>query len=264
MKVVQYCFVAALFLILLSLPAFAVDAGNGTEEGTYPVLITVQLQALLDNTTTLEDIPRIALCINDPNQGEWSLASGKAILEPETPLNSTDQFRIASITKTFTAAAIMILAEDELLNLDDPISDYLPKFNIQNDINITIRMILSHRSGMRDHNNDIDYVKIIVYQDPLQVFTPQELVRASIDAGTNFPPGSDFKYCDTGYTVLALIIENVTGLPYSEFIQTRLIEPVGLNNTFVAYDAQIPSPHAHGYVDFEGNGTLQDWTYVHQ
>jgi putative CocE/NonD family hydrolase len=210
-----------------------------------------QLQAMLQAQTD-QGIPSMSLYVNDPNQGEWSLSSGLA---------PTARFRVGSVTKTFTAATVLSLAEEGLLGLDDSIEKYLPDM-IPNGKNITIRQLLNHTSGLDEYLKAID-----VYDDIERVWTPKELVAAGVSLGPLFAPGENWMYSNTGYIVLGLLIEAVTHSSYEQAIQTRFIEPLGLTNTLVpkAEEADmIPGNHARGYWDYDEDGELDDVTEINQ
>jgi D-alanyl-D-alanine carboxypeptidase len=179
-------------------------------------------------------------------------------------------FRPASITKTFTAAAIMLLHQRGELNIDDLVTaraprkgiTYLPDsndYNIPNKNSITIRSLLNHTAGVFDiENNDIpaqapcpfagmDYIGDIADQNPSHQFTFDELagVVAACQIKSSDPWQHEFHYSDTGYSLLGKIIEQVSGMSYSDFILNNLVKPNGLNNTFSphnAFDTAMPEP----------------------
>ncbi len=187
-------------------------------------------------------------------------------------------FRIASVTKTFTAAGIMLLNQKGLLNINDKITDNIPGTNIPYlpdaaayDVpykkDITIRMLLMHRAGIFDiTNNDIpdnkfsrgrpyagkDYLGYMLGIDERHTFTFDELV--GIDAKNQlsfFEPGSAYHYSDTGYSMLGKIIERVSGKTYADFVKEELLVPNGLNDTSVPWegsDRALPKPFVKGYV----------------
>ena len=246
--------------LLLLLAVSLSGCGNDSDTG-----IQGKLQDLLDRVVSEKNIPGVVLQVVDASQGEWSLASGVADIETQTPMKPTCRLRVGSTTKTFTAAAIMLLQQDGLLHLDDPIANYVPELHIPLDSVITIRQLLHHSSGLADYSNDTDYCNNILDEDLLHHFTPEELVQVSIDAGSRFYPGTQFKYCNTGYLLAVLIIDkaNDDGLTYPEFIRTNFIEPLGLSDTFVAMDEKIPGNYAHGYIYSDTEG-LQDTTVINQ
>ena len=195
------------------------------------------------------------------------------------------RFRIASNTKTFTAAAIMLLHQQGLLNIDDTIGSLIPgtgapyvpntaPYNIPHKGSITIRQLLSHTAGVFDVTNakipaacpapyaDQDYGDYVMATDPNHPFTPAELVgvvaTCQIDSGA---AGAQYHYSNTGYSLLAVIIERVSGLPYDQFVTLNLLIPNGLSSTSIPMlgnDRTIPPPFNPGYL--YAGGVLADVT----
>ncbi len=215
-------------------------------------------------------------------EGNYFASSGMA------PGNGPDtHFRVASITKTFTAAAIMLLNQQGKLRIDDTIvspmpgqsAPYVPdsaEFNIPYKSRITIRQLLAHTAGVFDVTNEaipatcpVPYANknypLYVIQElhvPNHQFTPEELVGVVAKCQLSyFAPASGHHYSNTGYSLLAIIIQQVSGMSYDQFILQNLIAPNGLSTTSVpmlATDQSLPSPYASGYV-YEG-GAVTDVT----
>ncbi|MCE1247617.1 MAG: beta-lactamase family protein [Firmicutes bacterium] len=188
--------------------------------------------------------------------------------------NENTHFRAASITKTFTSAAIMLLQQRGLLNIDDKITGnipgksepYLPDtsdYNIPYKSEITIKQLLQHRAGVFDVANDNipedsnvpyagqNYLVYVLKQDPYHTFDVDELAGVvavnGLYAGT---PGEKFSYSDTGYSLLGRIIERVSGMSYGDFVTSNLLETNNLNNSTLPWkgtDQTIPSPFITGY-----------------
>ena len=190
-------------------------------------------------------------------------------------------FRAASTTKTFTAAAILLLEQEGRLNIDDRIisnipgtsSPYIPdspEYNIPYRDQITIRQLLGHRAGVFDVSNSaipetvsadyagkvyVDYIKEDLGQTEHN-FTTEELVGVAAEYQLSyFEPGSGYHYSNTGYSMLGKIIERVSGMDYASFIKEKLLIPNGLNDTTFpsnGTDRQIPPPYAKGYSIING------------
>ncbi|MFA5112900.1 MAG: serine hydrolase domain-containing protein [Candidatus Margulisiibacteriota bacterium] len=188
-------------------------------------------------------------------------------------------FRGASTTKSYTAAAIMLLHQQGKLNIDDLITANIPgstepyvpntaNYNIPNKNAITIKLLLNHRAGVWDITNQdipstetepyagynyLDYVKGI---DPEHTFTCDELVGVVATCELcNFTPSASYEYSDTGYSLLGKIIERVSGLRYDQFMQANLLIPNGLTKTSFPYlgtDRTIPTPFETGYQYLSG------------
>jgi D-alanyl-D-alanine carboxypeptidase len=224
----------------------------------------------------------IAVYLETPT-GNYYASSGM-----DSAVNQNTRFRIASNTKTFTAAAIMLLQQNEQLNIKDTITSLIPgkgipyvpdtaEWAIWKKADITIEQLLSHTAGVYDvDNNDTlstpctaplytgnNYALCVLANDSEHEFTPGELV--GVDAATQlhfFNPGDvNYHYSDTGYTMLAEIIERVSGKSYDQFIMQNLVNPNGLTSTSITmlgWDQTIPAPFNPGYV-YE-NGVMTDKT----
>jgi len=222
-------------------------------------------------------------------KGEYLVSSG---ISPVVAENS--HFRIASNTKTFTAAAIMLLYQEGKLNIDDFITGtftgtnvtYLPEtpdYDLPFKSRITIKMLLQHRAGVFDVTNTgipitinkpyagqiyPQYVRRLPGQN-FHTFTFDELIGiVSANDLYYFVPGKDFHYSNTGYNVLGKIIERASGMSYSDFITTRFIEPLQLNNTKAVWkgtDITIPSPEIKSYLNLNGtdSNTTEDNMSAH-
>ncbi|MFP4064369.1 MAG: serine hydrolase domain-containing protein [Bacteroidales bacterium] len=174
----------------------------------------------------------------------FSRSFGFADFRNNTPLNPETPFQIASISKTFTAAAVLLLQEKGRLNIDDPVKTYIPEFPYED---ITVRMLLTHTSGLHNYMYLVErYWKQETppdNEDMLELFVRHQ-------SGLNFRPGTRFGYSNTGYAFLGLLIERVSGKSYADFLKEHIFDPLGMPNTF-AYDLhshkQARSDRAYGF-----------------
>lgn len=177
-------------------------------------------------------------------------ASGLADLEFEAPADTETIFRIGSVTKQFTAAAIMKLVERGELALDDPISDYLPDFDAGGRT-VTIRQLLNHASGVPSYTSQPDFFP---KGAPLDL-SHEELLAFVADVPFDFEPGEGWNYSNTGYYLLGMIIEAVDGRSYAQFVQDELFDPLGLTRTRYGSERDIIPNRAQGY-DLGPDGEL--------
>jgi CubicO group peptidase (beta-lactamase class C family) len=164
------------------------------------------------------------------------------------PIDAKTNFRLASFTKQFTAACIMLLAHDGKLHYDDHLPDIFPEFPAYGK-SITIRNLLNHTSGLKD------YGELMMKQYPN---TPEDKVPQILDAGVlkileqqtsgEFPPGSKWEYSNSGYAVLAMIVEKVSGQPFGQFLHDRIFVPLKMNHTLAYEKGKNEVPHrAYGH-----------------
>ena len=158
----------------------------------------------------------------------------------------SDRFRIASVTKSFVAAAVLQLVGEGRLRLDEPVERRLPGV-VPDGLSITIRQLLNHSSGLFDYDEDTAWIKAR-FANPARVWTPRELVRIAVRHRPHFPPGSSWRYSNTNFVVLGLLLERVTGKPLGEVLRTRLFAPLRLTATSYPLRTALTGAYAHGYL----------------
>ena len=171
---------------------------------------------------------------------------GKVHLNNNEKVNNQTPLHIASVSKTFTAMAVLKLYQDKLLNLDDPFSKYFQKFNYPG---VTIRTLLNHRSGLPNYVYFMDELgwknKTVTNQDVINTLIQQKSKLKKIEL-----PNRRFYYCNTNYVLLALLIEKITNKSFSEHLKQTIFEPLQMNHSFVYSDADSsktnPSFDEHG------------------
>lgn len=171
------------------------------------------------------DEPGAAILVQ--HRGETILRQGYGLadLEDGTPIAPDMVFRLGSLTKQFTATGILLLEQEGKLSLQDDITRILPDFPT-GDHEITIEHLLTHTSGIFSYTDDQE-----VMQTVARDWTQDEVVAVFKDKELKFEPGSDWSYSNSGYFLLGMIIEAVTGTSYADFIRTRICEPLGLSDT---------------------------------
>jgi CubicO group peptidase (beta-lactamase class C family) len=168
-------------------------------------------------------------------------AYGLANIEWDVPLNPDAVFRIASLTKQFTAVAIMMLAERGLLSIDAPMETYLTDWPARGR-HVPVRRLLNHTSGVWSHDSTrIDRTK---RPDP----TVEEVIELIYDQQFEFEPGDRYSYNNSGYLLLGAIIKAVSGKPYADFLRDEIFTPLGMTRTGVLRHEAITPRRAYGYV----------------
>ena len=170
----------------------------------------------------------------------YTKAFGMGNLELETKLNTNSVFQIGSMTKQFTASAILQLEEQGKLKTSDAISKYIPTY--PNGDHITIHHLLTHTSGIKD------FTKMKALTDIAQKeMTPEQMVYFFKNEPADFAPGEKFEYNNSGYVVLGHIIELASGRTYEEHIQKNIFDKAGMTNSTYASDRKIIKKRAFGY-----------------
>jgi D-alanyl-D-alanine carboxypeptidase len=171
--------------------------------------------------------------------------------DPSVAMRATDRFRVGSVTKTFVATVVLQLVAEGKLGLDDPVDRRLPGL-LPDGGSITIRELLNHTSGLFDYSDDDAWTGQVIAQ-PDRRWSPRELVAIATSHAPLFAPGTSWRYSNTNYVVLGLVVEAVTGSTLGDQLRSRVFEPLGLTATSFPTETAIEGAHAHGYV---GSGTL--------
>ena len=193
------------------------------------------------------DAPGAAVIVVQKGEILYRGARGLANLELGVPLRPESVFRIGSVTKQFTAAAILLLAEEGKLSISDPITKFLPDYQVQGRL-VTIQHLLSHTSGIPN------YTEVPAWRATLRNdVSVQQLVDIFQDKPFDFAPGERWKYDNSGYILLGAIIEKISGEKYADFLRTRIFEPLGMKNSRYEDLARLVPGRVAGYMR-EGTG----------
>lgn len=172
------------------------------------------------------------------------LCKGYGQANISVPNTSQTIFPVASITKQFTAAAIMLLVEEGKIHLNDSINKYLPtRFYTDEWEDVTIEHLLTHTSGIPNYAEWEDY------WDICKDLTVDKIIQDVREEGLQFPPGSNYSYSNTGYTLLGKIIEKQGEMPYKDFIKSRLLIPAGMTSSGIQDQNHAP-PAVHSAMGF--------------
>jgi CubicO group peptidase (beta-lactamase class C family) len=163
------------------------------------------------------------------------------------------KFRIASLSKQFTAACILLLQERGRLNVHDPISRYLSDLPAAWQA-ITIHQLLTHTSGIHDYTSSPEMPKL-----NRTGATPQQMIALVADKPLDFKPGTNWGYTNTGYILLGMIIEKVSGQPYANFLQSNIFEPLGMGHSGYDRARDITKERASGYQIIDGHVVNADF-----
>jgi D-alanyl-D-alanine carboxypeptidase len=166
-------------------------------------------------------------------------------------------FAIGSVTKNFVAALTLTLVEEEVLSLDDPLSKWLPSYPYV-DGNITIRQLLNHTSGLYMFWDNQEIWDDLI-ADRTKFFTPEEVLGYIKEP--DFEPGEGWRYSNTNYLLLAMIINEATGSNLSTELNNRFFQPLGLPDFYLSQEESIPAHQAHVYSD-NWDGPIRDVTFL--
>ncbi|WP_316251482.1 MULTISPECIES: serine hydrolase domain-containing protein [Streptomyces] len=226
-------------MLTLTAPAAHAQAAEDDHTATLAALKTFQASA------------GPGAAIHAGGVGEpWTLAAGTGTFNSDRPIRSDEHYRIGSQTKTFTAAVVLQLVDENKISLDAAIADYLPGVitgNGYDGTRITVRQLLQHTSGLAAYTPQVVIDRPV--SNPDGTYDLAEVVRKGLSYAPVSAPGAGFTYSNTNYLVLGMLVEKVTGQPVHEAVTSRVIEPLGLSRTaFPAPgDRALPTPAVNGY-----------------
>ncbi len=195
----------------------------------------------------------ISAAVIVPGSGSWKGTDGESAAG--IPVTDTMLFGAGSVTKTFTSALILQLAEEGKLSLADPLHRWLPGYaNV--DSTITIRRLLAHTSGVYNFTDNPAWGDSL-FADPGRVWKPDEIARYFIEA-PSFSQGRSWGYSNTGYLLLGMIAEKASGSALASEFRKRFLGPLALRSTFLEPDEEVQGELVHPWSDFTGEGEPDD------
>jgi D-alanyl-D-alanine carboxypeptidase len=174
------------------------------------------------------------------------LTAGLGNVARKTPMRPGDHFKIASLTKSYTATVVLQLVGEGKLRLDDSVEQRLPGL-VPNGGKVTIRQLLNHTSGLFDYFELPKFLKPYLSGDFGYYWAPRQLVRMGVSHKPLFAPGRGYSYSNTNYVLAQLIVERVTGQSLGTELKRRIFQPLHLRDTIYPTKPGLPSPYAHGY-----------------
>ena len=229
------------------------DETDDKQKGNNQIATIRQICDYLESLKESGQLSGAVLVTKGDDDIRFGSGYGFSNYELEICNTPTTKFRIASLTKLFTATAIMQLVEKGLLSLTDPLSKFIPNFPRAKEI--TIHHLLTHTSGI------VNYTTLPEYEDlKIKPTAPEKMIALIQNKKLDFTPGDKFSYSNSGYTILTHIIEKVTELSYSEYLQENIFKPLAMQDT--GYDDQniVLKNRASGYIKDDSN-TLKNAPY---
>lgn len=176
-----------------------------------------------------------SVVISKSGKNIFSNVYGFSNIDKKEKIDENAQFTIASITKTFTATAILQLKQKGKLKVEDPVQKYLPDFPYSN---ITIKQLLNNTSGLAQYYNLFDS---IIKEQPEKVISNQDIIPtlSSFKTPLSFLPGSKWEYNNVNFCIAALVIEKISGISYADYLEKNIFVPAKMKNSFVPADRKI-------------------------
>jgi len=210
--------------------------------------LSSDLEQLVGDWQETNGAPAVSVSVRLPGQEPINFAGGVTDLVTEEPVATDDYFRIASITKSMTAAVVLQLAGEGLLELDEPVQTYLPAWldGYEYADQITIRQLMDHTNGLKEYAFDPEFYTLASerLETPIE---PEEIIDWLADQQPLFAPGEQYSYETGGFLSLGRVIEQVTGNSAAEEMRSRIFEPAGAENIYLTPNEFPPEDTVNGY-----------------
>jgi len=225
------------------------DLGNSDltdPPASVPPVLGQSLYNLLDEYLAFSGDPGVSLAVRTGDGALWAGAAGTAEMQTSLPMTSETSFRVGSNTKPYIAALTLQLVDEGLVELDAPLTDYLPEYQQWDDV--TVRMLLGMQSGIPDYITEQEFM-LTGIMEPELLESPATLVSFVESLPLIFEPGVGCAYCNTNYVLIGMIVEAVTGAKVQDELAARFFEPLGLSQTYLDMEDSEKPDLAHGYLD---------------
>ncbi len=222
---------------LFVLPSAAASAQ--TVDSIDPAL-RAQIDRIVTQVLSATGVPSASIAVVQHGQLVYAHAYGNARLDPAQPATPDMRYSIGSISKQFTAAAILMLQQEGRLSIDDPVGKYIP--GLTRGDQVTIREILSHTSGYQDY-----YAEDYTMTPMLQPTTAQHIIDTWGKKPLDFEPGTEWQYSNTNFVIAGAIVEKVSGEPLFQFLTERIFRPLGMKSVWNSDQSKLAPPDAEGY-----------------
>lgn len=208
-----------------------------------PGALREKIDAVARKTLADSGVPSASIAVVQRGSITYLQAYGDGSIEPRKPALPAMRYSIGSISKQFTAAAILLLAEDGKLSLDDPVSRFVPNLTRGNEV--TIRELLSHTSGYQDY-----WPQDYVMPSMLQPVTANKILDLWARKPLDFDPGTDWQYSNTNFVIAGLIVEKASGKPLLQFLSDRIFAPLGMKSVMNIDQQRLTETDAGGYLRY--------------
>jgi D-alanyl-D-alanine carboxypeptidase len=208
-----------------------------------PATLREKIDGIVNQSLSTTGIPSVSIAIVQDGAITYVQAYGDGRIEPHMAASPTMRYSIGSISKQFTAAAILLLAEQGKLSLDDPVSRFVPNLTRGNEV--TIRELLSHTSGYQDYWPQ-DYVPPFM----LQPVTADKILDLWARKPLDFDPGTQWQYSNTNFVIAGLIVEKASGEPLLQFLSEHIFTPLGMKSVMNIDQNRLTETDATGYLRY--------------
>jgi CubicO group peptidase (beta-lactamase class C family) len=230
----------SLLALILLAPGLAHGPAVWAQSAGMPEQLKAEIDAAVNQILSATKVPSASIAVVKDGRIAYLQAYGLARISPPMEATPQMQYSIGSISKQFTAAAILLLAQQGKLTLEDPVAKYLPDLTRASEV--TIRMLLSHTSGYQDYWPE-DYVMTSM----MVPTTAQHILDVWAKKPLDFDPGTKWQYSNTNYVIAGRIVEQVSGMALMDLLEQRIFLPLGMDNVYNADASRLPATDPTGY-----------------
>ncbi|MGH8211853.1 MAG: serine hydrolase domain-containing protein [Rhodanobacteraceae bacterium] len=228
-------FIPVALMLLASVPAFADNALASD--------LTKKIDGIAADAVRQSGVPSASIAVVRDGRLAYARAYGSARLDPKTPATPSMRYSIGSISKEFTAAAILMLQQQGKLDLDDKVSKFFPELTDAD--MVALRQILSHTSGYQDY-----WPQDYLMPDMRKPTTPAQIIGGWAKKPLDFAPGAQWQYSNTGYVIAGAIVQKISGKTPFEFLQQNVFPKLGIDDAYDTNLKALPDTDARGYSRF--------------
>src|SRR5512146_3028919 len=219
------------------------SAGLLSAQTALPAPMRAQIDSAARAVLAETGAPSASIAIVRDGAIVYTNAYGSARLDPRTPATASMRYSIGSISKQFTATAILLLAERGSLSLDDKVAKWFPELTRANEV--SVRQILSMTSGYQDY-----WPQDYVMPPMLEATTARQIIDTWARKPLDFDPGTKWQYSNTNYVIAGLIVEKASGMPLVDFLRREDFTPLLMESVFISYDGALPPTDDQRYLRY--------------
>jgi CubicO group peptidase (beta-lactamase class C family) len=250
---------AAALLALAAAGAVAAGTPAGAGEQTLDDAQRSAIDTIVQGAREAGGFPSLVVVIDQGGETIYSRVLGDADLSHDVPATLETAYAIGSITKSFTGLAAVKLAYEGDLDLDATVRDYLPDYDGPG-ADVSVARLLDHTSGIPNYTSEIPGIRPSLER---RGYSREEMVALFADLPLNFEPGTRWSYTNSGYYLLGLIIETVSGMDYYDYLREQVFEPLGMERTYSGDYAEVIPRRARGYaLSGEDYVNAAPWHYL--
>ena len=234
---------ACLLALVCCVASLAAQAQSSLVVNTIPPDLSAKIDAVAQQALDQTGVPSASIAVVQHGQIVYTHAYGKARLDPPVAAEPSMRYSIGSISKQFTAAALLLLEQQGKLSIDDPVSKYIPDLTRANEV--TIRMLLSHTAGYQDFWPE-DYLMPPMREST----TAQHILDVWAKKPLDFDPGTRWQYSNTNYVIAGVIVEKVSGMPLMKFLQANIFKSLDMQAVWNSDAERLGDTDASGYIRY--------------